>query len=168
MSDDASEVEMPPFGRAGSDFEVVQLNQVHSRNVSGSHTPIVSRSRSSSNTASVRPVVDTSVDLADQQIPSGEPPSYDGEGFEEAPPYTSPIQEHAPHRISTIIEQDSPSTPTQHRSANSLTGAPTLPEIDRLPSIRINQPTPIPTPIDLRRSGECPAPVRESAHEEND
>jgi hypothetical protein len=165
VSDDGTEVEMPPFGRAGSDFEVVQLNQAHSRNASQNHTPVVNRSRASSNTGPPRPVVDTSVDLADQQIPSSEPPSYDGEGFEEAPPYTSPVRERAPHRISPIQEQDSPQTPSQHRTTPSEAGAPTLPEIGRLPSIRINQPTPIPTPIDPRRSSDWPAPVRESVHE---
>ena len=134
MEADITPPQMPPFGRAGSDFEIVTLNQSHSRNASYNQTPSApaSRSRASSNTAQpVRPTVDTSVDIAEGQIQSSEPPSYDGEGFEEAPPYTSPVRERAP--------QQRP----DHQRITSESGAPILPTIDRLPSIRVADATPI-------------------------
>ncbi|KAM3415728.1 hypothetical protein BST61_g9242 [Cercospora zeina] len=130
--------DLPPFGRAGSDFEIVALNgTTHSRNGSLSHTPLGGRSRSSTtNTAPVRPSIDTSQhsgDLGDEPIPHVDPPTYDG-GFEEAPPYTSPLETRRPElRIS-------PSTPEQTGSHN---GAPSLPAIGRLPSIRIAEATPV-------------------------
>ncbi|KAK5126716.1 hypothetical protein LTR85_009650 [Meristemomyces frigidus] len=128
-----TEVEMPPFGRAGSDYEVVTLNTVHSRNTSHTHTPVGTRSRASSNTGPTRPSIDTgSIDLGETRIPDFEPPSYDGEGFEEAPPYTSPVQQRAPE----------PPRP-QHERTYSQTGAPLLPAIHRLPSIRIADATPL-------------------------
>ncbi|KAK0883297.1 hypothetical protein LTR87_003039 [Friedmanniomyces endolithicus] len=97
-TDDASDLDMPPFGRAGSDYEVVvALNQVHSRNASGAHTPhgsVGGRSRASS---IAPPIISVdAADLGDARIPAYEPPAYDGEGFEEAPPYTSPISLRAP------------------------------------------------------------------------
>lgn len=130
VSDTASDLDMPPFGRAGSDYEVVTLNQVHSRNGSGVHTPAGARSRASSN-APQRPSLDT-IDIGDSRIPAHEPPSYDGAGFEEAPPYTSPIQERAPEPLQR---------PEMERTF-SPTGAPLLPSISRLPSIRIADATP--------------------------
>lgn len=146
---------IPPFGRRGSDFEVVSLNQTHSRNASRSVTPFGNRSRASSNVTSgapARPTIDTGVDLGEVQIPSVEPPSYDGEGFEEAPPYTSPIRERNPE-------------PPRFRAPPvrtfSESGAPLLPEIGRLPSIRIADAT----PIEPRAPMELPATVRESRHE---
>lgn len=142
-SDDSSEMvdlaEAPPFGRAGSDYEIVTMNQSHSRNGSAISTPAGGRSRASTtNTMPVRPSVDTAVsgDLGESSIPSAEPPSYDGDGFEEAPPYTSPVLERGPSlRLS----------PTQSPEAQSSSpnGAPLLPEIGRLPSIRIAEATPV-------------------------
>ncbi|KAK3075981.1 hypothetical protein LTR53_000158 [Teratosphaeriaceae sp. CCFEE 6253] len=143
-SDTASELDMPPFGRAGSDYEVVTLNQVHSRTASGQHTPAGARSRASSN-APARPSLDT-IDIGDARIPAYEPPSYDGAGFEEAPPYTSPIRERAPELPRPQIE-----------SAFSPTGAPLLPQIGRMPSIRIDDAT----PIERRAPFEFPPTVRE-------
>jgi len=139
-----NEMEMPPFGRAGGDFEVVTLNQGHSRNASGTHTPAGTRSRASSNVAN-RPSVDTA-DLGESRIPAVEPPSYDDEGFEEAPPYTSPVQERAP----------APFIRPQHERSYSQSGAPLLPEIGRLPSIRIADAT----PIEPRGPLEWPTSVR--------
>ena len=143
------EVIMPPFGRAGSDYEVVTMNQGHSRNTSRNHTPVVSRSRASSNTGPVRPSVDTSVDVGDAQIPSADPPSYDSAGFEEAPPYTSPVEERAPQQRA------------QHQRMYSESGAPILPDIGRLPSIRIADAT----PIEPRPDVNWPDPVQESNEE---
>ena len=123
LSDDGSELDAPPFGRAGSDFEVVALNHPHSRNGSRQLTPVGTRSRASSNSTNGPPPIDTST-----EVPIGEePPSYSGGGFEEAPPYTSPISERA--------SQVQPTS--QHDRAFSVDGAPLLPTIDRLPSIRI-------------------------------
>ncbi|KAK4508631.1 hypothetical protein PRZ48_002370 [Zasmidium cellare] len=144
-SDDSSEMvdlgDAPPFGRAGSDYEIVTLNQgTHSRNGSAISTPAGGRSRASTtNTMPVRPSVDTAVsgDLGESSIPSAEPPEYDGDGFEEAPPYTSPIQQRAPSlRLSATQE------PASERSS-SPNSAPLLPEIGRLPSIRIAEATPV-------------------------
>ncbi|KAK4547194.1 hypothetical protein LTR36_001415 [Oleoguttula mirabilis] len=142
-----TEVEMPPFGRAGSDYEVVTLNTAHSRNTSHTPTPAGTRSRASSNNGPPRPSIDTgSIDLGEAQIPDFEPPSYDGEGFEEAPPYTSPIRERA-------LEPPRP----PHERTYSQTGAPLLPAISRLPSIRIADAT----PIEPRAPFEFPVTVRE-------
>lgn len=132
--------EMPPFGRTGSDFEIVTLNQGHSRNNSAAQTPSGGRSRASTNTGPVRPSVDTgraSADLGSHAIPSIDPPSYDAEGFEEAPPYTSPIHDRAPRTMEPLI------TNMEQTRSHSTNGAPLLPEIGRLPSIRIAESTPI-------------------------
>ena len=126
-----NELDMPPFGRAGSDFEVVTMNQsTHSRNASRAHSPLGPRSRASSS-ALARPSVDTA-DLGEGRMEAVGPPSYEGEGFEEAPAYTSPVQERAPEPSRSF-----------HERTNSSTGAPLLPEIGRLPSIRIADATPI-------------------------
>ncbi|KAK0844735.1 hypothetical protein LTR03_007900 [Friedmanniomyces endolithicus] len=148
-TDDASDLDMPPFGRAGSDYEVVALNQVHSRNASGAHTPhgsVGGRSRASS---IVPPIISVeTADLGDTRIPAYEPPAYDGEGFEEAPPYTSPIMQRAPE-----LQEERPRVEVTY----SPTGAPLLPVIGRLPSIRIADAT----PTERRAPFEFPATVRE-------
>lgn len=131
--------ERPPFGRSGSDFEIVTLNQSRSRNNSTAHSPAGGRSRASTNTGPVRPSIDTgraSSDLG-HAIPSVDPPSYDAEGFEEAPPYTSPIEQRAPRTMDRLV------TGVERSRSRSANGAPLLPEIGRLPSIRIGEPTPI-------------------------
>lgn len=139
-----AEVDLPPFGRAGGDYEVVTLNQGHSRNASHTQTPVGNRSRASSN-APVRLSIDTA-DVGDSHIPPFEPPSYDGTGFEEAPPYTSPVHERAP---------EPPRPPPERTFSES--GAPLLPAIGRLPSIRIADAT----PIEPRAPFEWPATVHE-------
>jgi len=146
LSDNGSEiVEMPPFGRAGSHYEIVTMNQTHSRNASRTH--IAPRSRASSNTSTLPPAIDTGADIGQAQIPSVEPPPYDSAGFEEAPPYTSPIRERAPEPMPEVLRSDS--------------GAPVLPDIGRLPSIRIAEST----PIEPRMEVEWPEPIRENGHE---
>ncbi|EME89030.1 uncharacterized protein MYCFIDRAFT_201756 [Pseudocercospora fijiensis CIRAD86] len=157
--------ERPPFGRAGSDFEVVTLNQGgHSRNNSAAHTPIGGRSRASttsSRNGAVLPSVDTSVnvsgDLGERHIPSADPPSYDGEGFEDAPPYESPTSARAPQ-----IQTSSASSPDQSGSeqTSSASGAPQLMPISRLPSIRIAEAT----PVDPKRPN-FPETLRETSAE---
>jgi hypothetical protein len=141
-----------PFGRAGADFEIVQMNQGHSRNTSRNHTPGGNRSRASSNATSGPPPIDTSGDLGDTQIPSIDPPSYDSAGFEEAPPYSSPVEERTP------TAQQRP----EHQRTYSETGAPQLPDIGRLPSIRIASAT----PVDTRDIATFPGPIREDEGEQ--
>ena len=72
-----------------------------------------------------------------------QPPAYE-EGFEEAPPYTSPVDRQIPGFQRERTQQSDTLRP------QSATGAPLLPEIGRLPSIRIAEATPIeprgPTP----------------------
>jgi hypothetical protein len=138
-----NDFDLPPFGRAGNDFEVVSMyGGNHSRDGSQSHTPSI-RSRANS---AVRPSIDTT-DLGDSRIPLYSPPAYDGEGFGEAPPYTSPVQERAPeHRFNQ---------PVFGRLSSA---APVLPEIGRLPSIRIAEAT----PIEPRRPMDFPTTIRES------
>ncbi|KAI6913027.1 hypothetical protein KC318_g1688 [Hortaea werneckii] len=198
----SGEMDLPPFGRAGSDFEVVSMNQsrpsaTHSRTASSrTHSPLGlgTRSRASSNAAAgaalpPRPSVDTA-DLGESRRipppdPSGPdntvPPSYEGEGFEEAPPYTSPVRERRGDSSSndgmgggatfpspSQPQPDSRTDEESHRSSlpdesdsrprSSATGAPLLPEIGRLPSIRIADATPIETTAmrrgSLRGGGE--------------
>ncbi|KAI7088623.1 hypothetical protein KC356_g3143 [Hortaea werneckii] len=189
----SGEMDLPPFGRAGSDFEVVSMNQsrpsaTHSRTASSrTHSPLGlgTRSRASSNAAAVaapppRPSIETA-DLGEsRRLPTfttsddhTEPPSYEGEGFEEAPPYTSPIRERRSDRISnndtagggsatlpSPSQQPHPDprpdeqahesslfpaddSASSRRPRSSATGAPLLPEIGRLPSIRIADATPV-------------------------
>lgn len=129
VSTDAdSEFDMPPFGRAGSDFEVVTMNQLQSRNGSANITPIRGRSRASS--SAPRLSAETNMD---RQLPVHQPPAYDASGFEEAPAYISPTSERNRASLTSLpqIQTESPS------------GAPLLPQIDRLPSIRIAEATPI-------------------------
>ncbi|KXS95052.1 hypothetical protein AC578_3882 [Pseudocercospora eumusae] len=160
--------ERPPFGRAGSDFEVVTLNQPgHSRNNSAAHTPIGARSRASTNASrngAVRPSIDTSVgvsgDLGEAHIPSADPPSYDGEGFEDAPPYESPTSTRAPHIQTSSASPQHQSGTGQTSSAASAGAAPQLMPISRLPSIRIAEAT----PIDPRRPN-FPETLRETSAE---
>lgn len=151
------EGELPPFAPA-TDLEIVTLNQVHSRNGSRTHTPLANRSRASSyDQLQQPPPLDTSVDIADHSIvPSAEPPSYQSpDGFEDVPPYTSPVETRAPQRISTISESASPANA---RQTSSQTGAPMLPQFERLPSIRIAAAT----PVEPSTGVEWPSPNRDS------
>ncbi|KAK5010541.1 hypothetical protein LTR28_009249 [Elasticomyces elasticus] len=99
----ASDVELPPAHHPGSAVS----SRPHSRTRSASHPP------------PPPPPLDT----------DPQPPQYDTMGWEEAPPYSSPV------------ETRSPPPPQQ-----SL-GPPQLPHLERLPSIRITENT----PVELRR-----------------
>ncbi|KAI7548737.1 hypothetical protein KC331_g4228 [Hortaea werneckii] len=192
----SGEMDLPPFGRAGSDFEVVSMNQsrpsaTHSRTASSrTHSPLGlgNRSRASSNAAGAalppRPSIETA-DLGESRHipppdPSGPentgPPSYEGEGFEEAPPYTSPVRERRGESSNDGLgggggaafpspsqpqpaprtDEESQRSPlpdeSDSRPRSSATGAPLLPEIGRLPSIRIADATPIETTATRRGS----------------
>jgi hypothetical protein len=109
-------------GSVHSDFEVVSLS--HSR------SPSVSRSI---------PNPTGGEDLADQPIPQVEPPDYDqlASEFGDAPPYSSPVQTRAPQL---------PRTDPNAAGART----PSLPHIERLPSIRITESAEINHP---RQSG---------------
>ena len=138
MSD--NEADLPPFGRSGSDFEVVSMNQSHSRSPSATRNSTDNRSRAGS---SAGPLSLDTADLGESRIPMYQPPAYE-EGFEEAPPYTSPVDRQIPGFQRVRSEQSETPRPM------SATGAPLLPEIGRLPSIRIAEATPVeprgPTP----------------------
>lgn len=175
-----SELEMPPLGRSGSDFEVVTLGHGRSRNASRSATPSGPRSRASSNLAVTRLSADNA-DLGERRVIPSEPPAYDGSGFEEAPPYEPPVRQRAPQLPTEERERQSQQQPqpqpqgnsqpeprrqpqqqsqsraAEHHRSVSSTGAPLLPEISRLPSIRIAEAT----PIEAERSPEFPTPANE-------
>lgn len=129
-------------GRDGSsDFEIVSLQQTQTNSRSQSRT----RSRANSynrprNVSGIRsraassaePLPPLDADLADIPIPGPDPPQYDTMGFEEAPPYESPVRDRA--------QQAQPIPSIEVQPAIS---APQLPVIERLPSLRITEATPV-------------------------
>lgn len=131
MSD--NETDLPPFGRSGNDFEVVNLSQTQSRSQSATRGSTDNHSRAGS---SAGPLSLDTADLGESRIPMYQPPAYE-EGFEEAPPYTSPVDRQIPGFQRARSQQSESPRPM------SATGAPMLPEIGRLPSIRIAAATPI-------------------------
>ncbi|KAL1632044.1 hypothetical protein SLS56_004089 [Neofusicoccum ribis] len=68
-----------------TDFENVPLG--HNRSASGSRLTLATTNGS---------------DLGDARIPQPEPPNYDELGWEEAPPYTSPVETRATPQLPTI------------------------------------------------------------------
>lgn len=157
-ADGMSGFELPPFARRVSD-----LSLLNSYNSSGSPQNI-SRSRASSAaTAVARPGIETG-DLGAARLP--EPPSYDQQDFagEEAPPYSSPVDRRGlewPSQAMTQRYGDEDRNQDEDRDSNSdateddasegggarrptvSTAAPVLPEIGRLPSIRIAEASPV-------------------------
>jgi hypothetical protein len=128
-----NEVDLPPFGRSGDDFEVVNMSRTQSRSASATRDPVANHSRASS---SAGPLSLDTADLGESRMPLYQPPAYE-EGFEEAPPYTSPVDQQIPG-----FQCPRP-FPSEEPRSMSATGAPLLPEIGRLPSIRIAEATPI-------------------------
>lgn len=126
-----NEMDMPPFGRSGNDFEVVNMSRTHSRSPTRNSTDTRSRAGSA-----VGPLTIDTADVGEATIPMYQPPAYE-EGFEDAPPYTSPVDRQIPGFQRSRSHQSETPRPM------SSTGAPTLPEIGRLPSIRIAEATPI-------------------------
>lgn len=158
-----TEMDLPPFGRAGNDFEVVNMSRTHSRDPSGSHTPLANRSRTNSATG---PLTLDTADVGESRIPAYQPPAYD-EGFEEAPPYTSPVEQRVtsfqrPQTAEPESQRLQPSEPESQRPV-SASGAPMLPAIGRLPSIRMTEAT----PIEPRGPLEFPTTVQESNNEQD-
>jgi hypothetical protein len=135
MSDNDIDLpDLPPFGRSGEDFEVVNLSRTHSPSASIARNSVDNRSPAGSNAI---PLTLDTADLGESRIPLYQPPAYE-EGFEEAPPYTSPVdRQQIPGFQRTRSNQTDTPRPL------SATGAPMLPEIGRLPSIRIAEATPI-------------------------
>jgi hypothetical protein len=173
----------PSLGRLGSnnsDLEVVALqpgshSPAHSRTASYTHPSRqpsslpASRSRSSSHNTAVRPSIDTSFvsasgDLGEAPIPSIEPPSYDSAatgsgsgmsaGFEDAPPYSSPLQTRPPQTAITTSAANDVSS-----SSSGGAGLSLLPPISRLPSIRIAEATPIEPPARWQDEWPAASPV---------
>jgi hypothetical protein len=134
-----NEMDLPPFGRSGGDFEVVSASRSQSRSPSATRGSMHNRSRT--NSAAGPLTLDTATaDVGESRIPQYQPPAYD-EGFEDAPPYTSPVdRQQIPG-----FQRPQPLQPVQTEGLRPLSasGAPMLPEIGRLPSIRIAEPTPI-------------------------
>lgn len=128
-----NEIDLPPFGRSGDDFEVVNMSRTESRSPPVTRNSIDNRSRAGSNAVPLS--LDTS-DVGESRIPLYQPPAYE-EGFEDAPPYTSPIDRQIPG-----FQRTQSLHPEMPRPL-SASGAPMLPEIGRLPSIRIAEATPI-------------------------
>lgn len=126
---------------SNGDFEVLTLSQTQTN-----------RSRASSRGAAAAPNAEgfTDIDMGDMSIPAPEPPTYDtweaGPG-EEAPPYSSPIQSRPPTQV--FSADATPTSATEHSSGTSesngyhapmsISGAPQLQPIGRLPSIRITE-----------------------------
>jgi hypothetical protein len=140
-----NEMDLPPFGRSGGDFETV--NQSRSQSRSPPATRGSTHNRSRTNSAAAPLTLDTA-DVGESRIPLYQPPAYD-EGFEDAPPYTSPVdRQQIPG-----FQRPEPLQPVQSEGLRPLSasGAPMLPEIGRLPSIRIAEATPVeprgPTPV---------------------
>ena len=127
-----NEGDLPPFGRSGSDFEVVNMNQTQSRSPSATRESVDNHSRAGSIPGPLS--IDTA-DVGEARIPMYQPPAYE-EGFEEAPPYTSPVDRQIPGFQRERLQPETP-------RPLSATGAPLLPEIGRLPSIRIAEATPV-------------------------
>lgn len=132
-----SEMDPPPFGRSGGDFEVVRMSESQSRSPSATRGSMHNRSRTNS---AAGPLTLDTADVGESRIPLYQPPAYD-EGFEDAPPYTSPVdRQQIPG-----FHRPQPLQPPQLETPRPLSasGAPMLPEIGRLPSIRIAEATPI-------------------------
>ena len=135
--ENSDEMDPPPFGRSGGDFEVVSMSRSQSRSPSATRGSTHNRSRTNS---AAGPLTLDTADVGESRIPLYQPPAYD-EGFEDAPPYTSPVDRQQipgflrPQPLQTI----QPEAPRPL----SASGAPLLPEIGRLPSIRIAEATPI-------------------------
>lgn len=125
----------------GNDFESISLQQTRSRPHSNSLSTSLRRPSTQIQT------VDS--DLGESRIPLPDPPQYDTMGFEEAPPYEQ-------------IESARPSQSLDHTRDDT---PPQLPAIDRLPSIRITEPSPIDSP-NLPRLGSTRATTAPTIHEE--
>lgn len=152
-----NEMDLPPFGRSGDDFEVVNMSRPQSQ--SPSRLPGHNRSRT--NSAAAPPLSVDTADLGESRIPMYQPPAYD-EGFEEAPPYTSPIDRRVHGLQRSHTESPRPlSASSESQRPVSASGAPMLPEIGRLPSIRIAEAT----PIEPRKPIDFPSTVTEDNQE---
>ena len=135
-----------------SEYDMITLRQSSSRTASRPPSQArpgsTSRPRSQarpvsgvrSRTASTGNVLTLDTDVGSSRTtPSAEPPQYDTVDLGDAPPYESPIRQRLQLSVSSQLEQ----RPT------ASTGAPQLPSVQRLPSIRLTEST----PIDARHTG---------------
>lgn len=129
--------ERPSYSRGGSDMDAISLQQTRSRAQS---IPLSLRTASGQLPAS-------DSDLGDSRIPLPDPPQYDSMGFEDAPPYEHPEDSATTLQAAEQGVADSP---------------PQLPTIDRLPSIRITESS----PIDPPRLTRLPPTNAPTIHEE--
>jgi len=140
------------FDDSGSDMEEISLHQPRSRASSRPSSRPVSRPHSrpatgtrSRATSFGQPLGIITTNLSQVQTIPPDPPQYEAAvEFEEAPPYTSPMATRVP--ALQLPTQGQPATDDQ-------TGAPSLPTIERLPSIRITGETPTEAFPDFSRHG---------------
>ncbi|KEQ74496.1 hypothetical protein M436DRAFT_44419 [Aureobasidium namibiae CBS 147.97] len=134
-----------------SDFEVISLQHTSSRPrsslaVSRAHSINLSLRRTS--TTQVNQLQRVESDLGESRMPLPELPRYDDAmGSEEAPPYEE-IHSSRPS-LSRANSQTRPSlsrTNSQTRPSENSSPLSSLPEIVRLPSIRINEASPTESP----------------------
>ncbi|KAG9568086.1 hypothetical protein KCU71_g3380, partial [Aureobasidium melanogenum] len=122
-----------------SDFEVISLQHTSSRPRSSrahSRAQSINLSLRRTSTTQVNQLPRVDGDLGESRIPLPELPRYDTMGFEEAPPY---------EEIHSSRPSLSRANSQTRRSENS-SPLSSLPEIVRLPSIRINEASPTESP----------------------
>ncbi|KAI5198178.1 hypothetical protein E4T39_06914 [Aureobasidium subglaciale] len=143
-----------------SDYEVLSLQQTSSRPRSSrvhsrAHSINLSLRRTSTSQIPQLPRPDG--DLGEGRVPLPELPRYDAMGFDEAPPYEETHSSRP--SLSRANSQSRPSlsrTNSQTRRSENSSPLSPLPEIVRLPSIRINEASPTGSP----RHSNFPANLR--------
>ena len=152
-SDDDAMSSRPGIGHRSSsvgigDYEIINLNGD-------------SRSRASSMSRSILTpsvVPSSGGDLGDARIPLADPPQYDNLGWEEAPPYESPIatrRPELPHGQSSN-ESSSPVV-VSHSPEGSASSPPQLPTLNTLPAIEVTASV---TPVDEMHAASFRNPPR--------
>ena len=147
VSDNESDLGAPPFGRPAGDLPNPNMDD---------QTPASNRSRASSAAPSGLTPIDTGANAEGTAIPPMEPPSYDGNEYEDAPPYSSPVRTSAPQQVSQEPVAATPQRAEPSEETSSSSGAPMLPELGRLSSIHIAAAT----PVSPTRAVRWPSPER--------
>lgn len=152
--------ERPGTHREESDLEVVSLQQTRSRALSRSQSQSISLRRPSTQMQSA-----VDADLGENRIPLPDPPQYDSVGFEEAPPYEETHPEGASQSLDERPSRSIDDREPQPDERENVSSPPQLPAIDRLPSIRISEPSIVepPNPVRLASARTAPTPT---IHEE--
>lgn len=141
-----------------SDYEVISLQQTSSRprsSLTNSRAQSINLSLRRTSTTQVNQLPRAEGDLGESRIPLPELPHYDDAmGFEEAPPYEevhssrpslSRTNSQSRPSLSRTNSQPRPSLSranSQNRRSENSSPLSSLPEIVRLPSIRINEASP--------------------------